>query len=300
MTTRRRFLTILAGTALLPIIGARANASTRQWHGIALGAEARIILDHPDADQLIPLAVAEVHRLERVFSLYRNDSDLSKLNRDGNLADPAFELVELLSICSRLHATTSGAFDPTVQALWSLYARQHSSGLSPTQKQIVIARTLTGWAHVEYAADHISFSRPGVTMTLNGIAQGFIADKVTALFKRHGISNVLVDTGELAALGSTPDGAPWSVKLGSRDGEEIQLSDAAIATSAPLGTTFNAGGTVGHIINPRTGYPGGNWSAVSVLSQTAAEADGLSTAFCLMNRAEIDHAKGNNKVFLSA
>lgn len=298
MTTRRRFLTILAGSAALPIIGAHASTSPKQWHGIALGAEARIILDHPDAEQLIPLAVAEVRRLENIFSLYRNDSDLSKLNRDGILLEPAFEMVELLSICSRLNAVTSGAFDPTVQALWSLYARQFSNGISPTEAQIATAKMLTGWSHVDYSAEQITFRRPGVSMTLNGIAQGFIADKVTALFKRHGVSNVMVDTGEISALGSASDGAPWRVKLGNSDGEEIQLSDAAIATSAPLGTTFNAGGTVGHIIDPRTGYPGGKWSEVSVLSHSAADADGLSTAFCLMNRAEIEVAQGRNKVFL--
>ena len=53
MTTRRRFLGILAGAATLPVIGTRASANVSQWRGIALGAEAHIILDHPDADRLI-------------------------------------------------------------------------------------------------------------------------------------------------------------------------------------------------------------------------------------------------------
>ncbi|MBL4646944.1 MAG: thiamine biosynthesis protein ApbE [Hyphomicrobiales bacterium] len=300
MTTRRRFLTILAGSASLPIIGAHASTQTKQWHGIALGAKAQIILDHPDAEQLISLAVSEVHRLEKVFSLFKSDSELSKLNRDGMLQEPAFELVELLSICSRLHAVTSGAFDPTVQSLWSLYARQFSNGLSPTEAQILTARAQTGWVNVDYSAEQISFRQPGIAMTLNGIAQGFIADKVTALFKRNGVSSVLVDTGEIVALGSSPEGLPWQVKLANSNGVEMPLRDAAIATSAPLGTTFNAGGTVGHIIDPRTGYPGGEWSQVSVVSHSAADADGLSTAFCLMNRAQIDAAKGSNEVFLQS
>lgn len=298
MTTRRRLLTILAGAAVLPTLGARASTSTKQWRGIALGADARIVLDHPDADGLIALAVAEVQRLEKIFSLYMADSELSKLNRDGVLNAPAFELVELLSICSRLHALTGGAFDPTVQNLWSLYARQFSKGIAPGKDQIEIAKASTGWQHVEFSAERISFQQPSVMMTLNGIAQGFIADKVTALFKRHGVTNVLMNTGEIAALGLSPDGAPWQVKLGHEAGEEIELRNAAIATSAALGTSFDVEGVVGHIIDPRTGYPGGNWSQVSVLSSSAAVADGLSTAFSLMDRAEIEAAKGRNQVFL--
>jgi len=300
MTTRRRVLTILAGAAALPVVGARASNSVKQWRGVALGAEARIILEHPDAERMIPRAVAEVRRLEKVFSLYMNDSDLSKLNREGVLFEPAFELVELLSVCSRLNSLTAGAFDPTVQTLWSLYAREHSNGLAPTEEQIARAKSLTNWEYVDFSSDRITFRRPDVSMTLNGIAQGFIADKITALFRRHGVSNVLVNTGEIAALGSAPDGAPWQVKLGTRDGNEIQLSNAAVATSAPLGTTFDTKGMAGHIIDPRTGYPGGHWSEVSVVSHSAADADGLSTAFCLMSRNEIEASQGANEVFLKS
>ena len=162
-------------------------------------------------------------RLERIFSLYVADSDLSKLNRAGLLSGPALELVELLSICSRLHARTDGAFDPTVQTLWSLYARQFAAGAAPTDEQVAEARTRTGWRFVDFSHDHVGFGQSGMSMTLNGVAQGFIADKVTAVFRRNGVSNVLVNTGEIAALGSAPDAAPWPVRLGAGDGREIGI-----------------------------------------------------------------------------
>jgi thiamine biosynthesis lipoprotein len=291
-------LTILAGAAALPVFGARANTSVEQWSGIALGAEARIILDHPRAGTLISQALEEIRRLEKIFSLYLPDSQLSRLNREGNLFAPAFELVELLSICSNLNSRTDGAFDPTIQALWSLYARQFSKGQPPSGEQIARAKAVTGWKHVEFSPERVSFGRSGVSLTLNGVAQGFIADRVTELFRKHGVSNVLVNTGEIAALGMGPDGTPWRVKLGNSEGASVPLTNAAIATSAPLGTVFDAGGTVGHIMDPRTGYPGGNWSEVTVISRSAAEADGLSTAFCLMSQPEIAAAKGNSRVFL--
>ncbi len=298
MTTRRRVLTILAGAAVLPVFGARANTSVEQWSGIALGAEARIILDHPRAGTLISQALEEIRRLEKIFSLYLPDSQLSRLNREGILFAPAFELIELLSICSNLNSRTDGAFDPTVQALWSLFARQFSKGQPPDSEQIARAKAVTGWKHVEFSPESVSFGRSGVLLTLNGIAQGFIADRVADFFRKNGVSNVLVNTGEIAALGIGPDGKPWQVKLGDSEGTSVPLTNAAIATSAPLGTAFDAGGKVGHIIDPRTGYPGGNWSEVTVISRSATEADGLSTGFCLMGQPEIAAAKGNSRVLL--
>ncbi len=298
MTTRRRFFSILAGAAVLPAFGMPASANVAQWRGIALGAEARIILDHPDADRLIAVAVSEIQRLENIFSLYRSNSQLSRLNRNGSLQNPAFEMVELLSICSNLNARTNGAFDPSIQPLWALHAAAYSAGSTPDAKDISRTLEMTGWQHIRFSPDEIHFERRGMALTLNGIAQGFIADKVTDLFRLNGVENVLVNTGEIAALGVQPDGREWQVELKGFKGRHVTLRGTAVATSAPLGTTFDAGGTVGHILDPRTGYPGGIWESVSVISNSAAEADGLSTAFCLMTQPEISAAKGQNEVYL--
>ncbi|VAW14946.1 Nitrous oxide reductase maturation periplasmic protein NosX [hydrothermal vent metagenome] len=305
MTTRRRCLTILAGAAALPFVGvpplqSAGLAKTKEWRGLALGARARILLDHPRAETLIPQAVAEIGRLEAIFSLYRADSQLSRLNREGLLRGPAFELVELLSICDRVFTRTDGAFDPTVQALWALYARQYSKGGPPSPEQISQARTITGWAQVEYGSEKISIRRTGVQLTLNGIAQGYIADRIAAFFRRNGVTDVLINTGEIVGLGNAPGGAPWQVKLDDDKNTGLPLRNAAIATSAPLGTVFDDGGEAGHIIDPRTGKPGGTWSKVTVVSRLAAEADGLSTGFCLMSRPQIMAAKKEARVFLRA
>ncbi|MCK4713875.1 MAG: FAD:protein FMN transferase, partial [Marinosulfonomonas sp.] len=295
MTTRRRVLTILAGAAALPVLGAKAQANVARWQGIALGANAQIVLDHPNAEQLIAKAVTEIHRLEGIFSLYQNESQLSRLNRDGALVDPAFEMVELLSACTGLHARTKGAFDPTVQALWALYAKGASTGATLTVQQISGALEVTGWNYVRYSASNISFDRPGVMITLNGIAQGYIADKIAALLRREGVENVLVNTGEIAAVGHAPNGDAWPVKLGTADGPDLPLRNMSVATSSPLGTTFDDTGSTGHILDPRNGYPGGRWRQISVVCHSAALADGLSTAFCLMSKAEINAARESEK-----
>lgn len=299
MTTRRRFLTILAGAAVLPGFAGQASAATTSWRGVALGANAQIVLDHPDADALIKQAVSEIHRLEQIFSLYQSDSQISRLNRDGVLNNPAFEMVELLSLCSNLNARTGGAFDPTVQRLWSLYAQGYAAGAIPDQGQISETLNSTGWHNVHFSPERVSLGENGVQLTFNGIAQGYIADKITDIFQRAGVSDVLVNTGEVSALGAAPDGGDWQVRLGDAEGARIALRDNAVATSAPLGTTFDENGSVGHIVDPRTGLLGGKWTQVSVVAPTAAEADGLSTGFCLMGKAEIQASLGNAKVLLS-
>jgi thiamine biosynthesis lipoprotein len=298
MTTRRRFLSILAGSAILPTLGTSASADVASWKGVVLGANARIILDHPQADRLISMALAEINRLESLFSLHHTDSQLSHLNRDGHLANPAFEMVELLSLSSRIHRRTDGAFDPSVQPLWALYAEQVSAGKRPTQQQIDKTLRNTGWQHLHFDTTEIRFSRTGMALTLNGIAQGYIADKVTALLRRNGVENVMVNTGEIMGTGHAPDGRDWQVHLGDASGKQIPLNNRAVATSAPLGTSFDQNGKIGHIIDPRTGQTGAKHAQVSVIARTAAEADGLSTAFCLMTAREINAAKGDTTVFL--
>ncbi len=298
MITRRRTLSILAGSAILPLLGQSAGANTRQWSGIAIGAKARIILDHKNAQSLIARAVSEIERLEQIFSLYRSDSQLSVLNREGQLFNPSFDLIQLLTVCSSLHARTKGVFDPTVQALWSLYARKYAAGKTPDANDIASARKMVGWNYVEFSPEKIFFHHPGVALTLNGIAQGFIADKIAQLLRAEGVPNVLIDTGEIAALGTAPDGGRWSVRLKEHKDQTVTLNNSAIATSARLGTVFDADGIAGHILDPRSGVSKGKWSTVSVISKSAAEADGLSTAFCLMEEDEISASKGTNRVWL--
>lgn len=289
--SRRRFLVLTAGfTALAtgPSAAAPTRADIARWRGTALGSAASITLAHPDGRRILGNVLAEIARLEAIFSLYRADSALSRLNREGSLIDPPFELVECLGLAGSLHRLTGGAFDPTVQPLWAAYAEAFAAGRTPTADEISAARARTGWTRVLVEPVRIAL-HPGMALTLNGIAQGFIADKVTGLLAGDGLDDVLIDTGELRALGGRPGGGDWPVTLAGGRGQ-VPLRDRALATSAPLGTTFDQAGRIGHILDPRTGAPGGRWTQISVSASSAAVADGLSTAFCLIGRAEIDAA----------
>ena len=135
--SRRRFLSLSAGVTslgLMPLPLSAASPLLRRWSGAALGGPASIAVHHPDpgtADQLIERCVSELGRLENIFSLYRPDSALCRLNRDGYLDGPPSDLVVLLSECIWFSRLTGGAFDVTVQPLWRLYADHFSRTDSP-------------------------------------------------------------------------------------------------------------------------------------------------------------------------
>jgi thiamine biosynthesis lipoprotein len=288
-------ISILAGAAALPLIGQGARASTYQWSGVALGANANIVLDHEDAKALTQKALLEIARLEKVFSLYQPESQLSLLNRDGVLSDPAVELIELLDISGRIHDETNGVFDPTIQPLWALYAERFAAGKTPALEEILEVRAQIGWHNLTFNSSQISFKKTNMGLTLNGIAQGYVADKVANLLRQEGVSNVLVNTGEISAQGVAPNGTPWPVSLPYIN-QSIDLSNVAIATSSPTGTAFDQHNNVGHILDPHSGHAGGKWQNISVIDKSAARADGLSTAFCLMTKPQIDAVNGDHRV----
>ncbi|QCO55380.1 FAD:protein FMN transferase [Pseudorhodobacter turbinis] len=293
MTNRRRFLAISAAALAFP--AALSAKPIHTWTGTALGARATLRLQHPDAKAISARVAAEISRLEDIFSLYRTDSALSQLNRTGHLQMAPFEMLECLSIVSAVYRASGGRFDPTIQPLWAVYAEASAKGLPPKDSNLRKAQALTGWQSITFDSSGITM-QPGMALTLNGIAQGYIADRVAGLLQAEGLTNILIDTGEFRALGPQPDGTAWPVKLAA--GGEVPLEARALATSAPLGTTFDEAATVGHILDPRTGRPSRtNWREITVSADSAALADALSTAACLYpSRAEIEgciaHFKG--------
>ncbi len=270
---------------MLPASGQAANQIYR-WRGIALGARAEILLHHTDkraAEDIFARMEGEIRRLESIFSLYKRGSELSRLNAEGQLDAPSAELLELLSLAGRVHTLTGGAFDPTVQPLWSLYARRYSSRqVAPTASEIAKTRRLVDFRAVSFDPQRVRFANEGMALTFNGIAQGFITDRVSTLLKALGFENVLVDLGEIAASGTgNLDGEGWQITLRPGDDEEHTkaLKNQAVATSSISGTSFDQNGTVSHILDPRTGLPAkSNLQGASVIAKAAAVADSLSTA----------------------
>ncbi len=291
--SRRRFLTIAASAAAVP---AWAGTPSTRWRGMALGAGASMRLEGLTPDQAAPIFAAveaELSRLEDIFSLHRPDSTLSRLNRDGVLPHPPAELLQVLSLSGRLHAATAGAFDPTVQPLWALQADHAARGETPSADALSETRTRTGWPAVRFDTGQVRLARKGMALTLNGVAQGFVTDAIRALLLRNGLRDILIDIGEIAANGQRGDGAAWTAGVAAPDGtvlHRVRLTDRALATSAPRGTLLDPLGKIGHILDPETGRPGAALELISISAASAAVADGLSTACCLLPRDAVTTA----------
>ena len=127
--TRRRFIRIAAAATLAHLAGpasaVRGEEGFAAWRSLTMGNLTRIEVRHPDrarAARILAAAAQEIARLETLFTLYRADSALVRLNRDGRLADPPLDLVCLLAEARTFSARTGGAFDVTVQPIWQAYA----------------------------------------------------------------------------------------------------------------------------------------------------------------------------------
>ena len=131
-----------------------------------------------------------------------------------------------------------------------------------------------------------------MAITLNGIGQGYITDRIVDLLHAGGVEHALVDMGETRALGAHSSGEPWRVGIEdpgmpSQIAERVLLKDRAIATSGGYGTQFDSAGRFNHIFDPTNGHTSSRYRAVSTIASTATEADALSTAFCLMPLEQI-------------
>jgi len=300
--SRRRFLQVIAATsvsglAMLRTHRAAASAALQNWEGEALGADASITIagfEPQRADKVLRACRDEIGRLEDIFSLYRENSALSRLNVDGVLADPPPELTRVLDTCRRMFVLSGGGFDPTIQPLWRLYADTYGEPRAPRPpdaSEVAARRALIGFGAVSWDRRRVSFERPGMAMTLNGIAQGFITDRIAALLRDAGAAHVLVNVGEYAGIGNHPDGRPWQVGIQDPRRPDatidiMELMDQAVATSGAYGGRFGDSG-LNHIIDARTGRSPARYLSISVRHASATLADGLSTAFSFMSESDI-------------
>lgn len=264
-----------------------------------MGALASITLVHPDrarARAHLEDCLREVQRLEGIFSLYRADSAISRLNADGELRAPPNELVELLAFGLALSQNSAGAFDPSVQPLYRLYANYFDAPAAasggPSRQAIARVLRLVDCSAIELRPDVIRLRRLGMAITLNGIAQGFMTDCVADMLQAAGFVDVLVSLGEARALGHGPGGQAWRAGIADprqpeRTVLELPLGGnhcalPALATSAGYGTQFGPDPRIHHLLNPRTGRSANHCLSVSVAALRATLADGLSTTLAIL------------------
>lgn len=315
---RRKFILCLTGTAAAGLVGlkvgSRALGTGMAKHsrtGYALGTEVTLTVFHPDrkeAEAALSAAFKEIDRVEDVLSLYRESSQLCQLNRSGELLNPHPWLVEVLEASGELSQATGGAFDVTIQPLWKLHFDHSRAGTTASPEAIQEALVRVDWRAVNVTRDRIVLEGADQAISLNGIAQGFAADRAAAALSEFGIQHALLDTGEFGAIGSHPEKEAWSIgiKHPRNPGDLVHVAafkGQCLATSGDYETRFTEDFSQHHLLDPRTGLSPTELSSVSVLAATAMEADGLSTAAFLIGLDEgmrlIEAASGAEALFIT-
>ena len=312
-SSRRRFLTgqsvvdaarrqadgiadALAGEAL-PTAGETVRLETR-----AMACPWAVILNPGPPARVLTAshALDEVQRVERLLTVYRDDSDIAQLNRHAATEPCAVtpELFELLHGCRQLCDATDGAFDPASQALITLWQSCRDGGRIPTQAEIDAALRCSGMSRVQSlpgdaaqnSCPRVQFEVAGIGLNFGAIGKGYAIDRAADILRHGGIDDFLVHGGHssLYAGGEHYVQEGWPVGLKNPLFTEesyalLLLRDQALATSGSNIQFFRHGGQrYGHILDPRTGWPAEQLLSASVVAPTAAEADALSTAFYVL------------------
>ena len=290
--TRRRAITIFAAATAGAMVGGpiRFAAADYEWRGTAMGADATILFNGVEAEAAhtaTAAAITEIERLEGALSLFRRDSELHRLNRETLLRSPSGDMRRALTLALDIAAASAGLFDPSVQALWEAHADWFSaapdSGLPP-DSVIAKAGAAVDWRRIVIDHDLIRLGA-GQRITLNGLGQGYVTDRVADLLYASGLRHILVDLGEQRAIAPRRSGEPWLVAR--RNAAPVALRQGALATSEGAGCMFGAFGAAHHLFDPRTGRCPSHWKRLTVHHRSAAIADALSTAFYAASADEI-------------
>ena len=232
--------------------------------------------------------------LEQQMSVYRPTSELSRLNAAAAEAPVSVEprLYKLLRRACELAKESGAAFDPTAGPLVQLWRECREQSRIPESSEIAQWQQLVGCEHVQFNDQDLSiqFAKPGIELNLGGIGKGFALDQCADVLMGNDVSSFLIHGGRssLLARGDHNNLGGWPVGIGNplltnqRMGT-ILLKDRAMSTSGSNVQHFRLEGKrFGHILDPRTGWPVDHLLSVTVLAETAADADALSTAFFVL------------------
>jgi thiamine biosynthesis lipoprotein len=245
-------------------------------------------------------AIAEVARLERKYTRYRDDSLTSRINasagcpRGVRVDDETASLLDYAETCFE---QSGGLFDLTsgiLRRAWDFH-----SGRLPSQAEIEPLLARVGWRRARWERPRFALPTPGMEIDFGGVVKEYAADRVAELCRMAGCHHALIDLGgDLAVVGPHPDGRPW--RVGIRDPRNP--SHAAAGVSVFAGGVASSGDYArcmvvdrtryGHILDPRTGWPVRGLASVSVLSSHCLIAGSASTIAMLKGRDGVDWLEG--------
>lgn len=239
-------------------------------------------------------AFAEFHRLEALLTVWRTDSDVSRINRAAG-GDPVVVAPETLEVVKRAVAMsrlTQGKFDVTFGALSGLWRFDHDQDNKIPPPSLVAPRLkLVGWEQIEIDETHrtVRLSRTGARMHLGGIGKGYAVDRAVAILRANGLADFMVQAGGDLYVGGRKGDRPWRVGIRDPRGDRTaffaaaEITDATFSTSGDYERFFMKDGhRYHHILDPDLGRPAEGTRSVSVVAVDATTADALSTGLFIL------------------
>jgi thiamine biosynthesis lipoprotein len=279
---------LVGGKYLTSLLGEKQTTvrETRMLMGtvinLAVVAESKLA-----GEAAVAATFAELERQIGIFDHRTDGTPVAMLNQAGVLDNPPTELVDVLTQARTVSEMTGGAFDITVKPLVDLY-KQAQPDL-PDESAVKAALALVDYRQVEMGNTQVAFALPGMAITLDGIAKGYIVDAGVAELKRLGYPNVYVEAGgDLMAAGEKESALPWKVGVQSPRQTEsgilasFNLSDQAVATSGDYMQYYSPDMRYHHIIDPRVGVSPAELASVSIFSERAALSDALATGVMVL------------------
>jgi len=299
--SRRGFLRIVAGVGIAGMVGKAALdalAAPRfvRQNRLLMGTLLNLTLIVPEretaaAEAAVDACLSTMAELEAILSRFKPDSHVSTLNRTGALNDPHPALVNLVRQSRQISELSGGLFDITILPVLALYQQyQAQSGALPPAAEIEAACRKVDYRLLSESEGRLAFAIPGMGVTLDGIAKGYIVDAGVSRLVEHGFSDVLVEAGGDLVAGRHPRlDQPWKIGIqsprlvGERLITQINASNEAVATSGDYMQPFSADFSQHHILNPRTGHSSPALASATVIAPRLALADALATTLMLMD-----------------
>jgi len=289
-------------TALYFFAGRAKQVEVDSGHRLVMGTFARVVAVAADAkvaDKAIEAALAEIERVDKLMSDYKSDSEIGQVNKDGfnravPVSEPTFEVLQRSIEFSKL---TGGAFDITIGPLVDLWRSAKKKGVTPSQEEIAQAKSRVGFENLILNGKDrtVKFAVASMRLDLGGIAKGYAVDKAIEAMQQAGAIGGMVDIGgDLRCFGKPPKGrSKWSIALQNpnvnKNTDEsdlllvLKLDNAAVATSGDYQQfVLIEGKRYSHIINRRTGTSAEGLSSVTIITDSATDADALATAVSVM------------------
>jgi len=254
--------------------------------------EVIVIADNESvARKSIAEAFSAMERVDRLMSNFKEDSDISRINKGAGSKAVAVDsdVVEVIKKSIYYSEISNGAFDITVGGVEELYDFE-DEGRIPEEEKFKNSVSLIGYRNIAIKGNTVRLMKKGMKLDLGGIAKGYAIDKGIDAIRKNGVADALVNAGgDIRTIGESENGQ-WKIGVlhpreNGRIIDTLLMKDISVATSGDYRKYFISGGKrYHHILNPSTGLPTEGVQSVTIIAPFAVDADALATAVFVMGK----------------